>query len=374
MIGDRRISKLTLVLLAVLAYCLQALLVKAPQLNPWYQLKVESARVMEAALQVVQEECTRQGIPLETRYDPNRTCLIGPSSTEIVTDHGTLESKLIVTNPSFAAVVVDMLKQAGVQRGDTVAVAFTGSMPGANIAVLAACEVLGVHPLIISSVGSSSFGATRPEFTWLDIETLLHRKGLFSARSIAASAGGNKDLAENVPLEGRRLIGAAIERNGVLKIEEPTLEQSISRRLALFEEHAAGKPLKAYLNVGGGVASIGPGVNRKLLPAGLSIELDPERLMARSVAGEMVVRRIPIIHLLDVHRLARAYGLSRYPVPQPVVGSEPVFREERYRLGPTILLALLLVACTILAVEIDLFLAPRIVDRLRLKRRTTEPI
>ncbi len=373
MIGDRRISPVTLVLLAAFAYYLQAFLVKAPQLNPWYQVKIEAARLMEVAIRTVQEECARREIPLESRYDPNRTYLIGPPSTEIVTDQGTLDAKLIVTNPSFAAVVVDLLRRAGVQRGDKVAVALTGSIPGANIAALAACEALGVRPMIISSVGSSSFGATRPEFTWLDIETLLYRKGLFSARSIAASAGGNKDRADNVSAEGKRLITAAIERNSVMKIEEPTVGQSISRRMALLEEHAAGRSIKAYINVGGGVASIGPGVNRKLLPSGLSMELDPERFTARSVVAEMAVRRIPIIHILDVRKIARSYGLSTYPVPQPVVGSEPVFYEERYRLGPTTLLALLLVACSILAVELDLFLVPRIVDRVRLKWRKPTP-
>ena len=369
MIGDRPVSRVTLLLLAAIAYSLQAFLVKAPQLNPWYQAKLEAARLMDAAIQIVREECLRRDIPIDTRYDPNRTCLVGPPTSDIVTDHGVLDSKLIVTNPAFAAVVVDLLKQAGVRRGDQVAVALTGSMPGANLAVLTACEALGLRPLIISSVGASSYGATRPELTWLDIETALQKKGIFHSRSMAASAGGNKDLAANVPVEGRRLLVAAIERNNVLKIEEPAIGQSISRRMALYDEAAAGKPVKAFINVGGGVASIGPGVNRKILPAGLSIDLSPDRLTARSVVAEMAGRKIPIIHLLDIQRIARAYGLSTYPVPQPAVGTEPVFYEERYRMGPTMVLLLLLVACTIAAIELDLFLVPRVVDAFRRKRR-----
>lgn len=372
MIGERPVSRVTLGLWAVFAYGLQAFAVTSPQLNPSYDLKLEASRLMNVAIRAIQQECVSRGIPIDTWYDPNRTCLIGPPMTEIVTDRGTLDAKLIVTNPSFAAVAVDLLKHAGVKHGDRVAVAFTGSMPGANIAVLSACEALGLRPMIISSLGSSSYGATRPGLTWLDMETLLYHKGVFSFKSLAASFGGNKDTAENLSVEGQRMIADAIARNNVLKIEASSVDESISRRIALYEHSAAGEPIRAYINVGGGVASIGPGVNRKLLPAGLSMELNPDQFTARSVVAEMAARNIPAIHLLDIRRIAQAYQLSTYPVPLPPIGSEPVFYEERYAVGPTVLLTFLLVIGSILVVELDLLGIPRLVDRFRRRPRRTQ--
>ena len=70
----------------------------------------------------------------------------------------------------------------------------TGSMPGANIAVLTACRALGVIPITITSVGASQWGANLVDFTWLDMESILFENGLISSRSIAASIGGRNDM------------------------------------------------------------------------------------------------------------------------------------------------------------------------------------
>ena len=130
------------------------------------------------------------GIPVDRRLDTNDTGLIGVEYTDITTTLGSLAAKRTSTNPAFAAVVVDMLDRAGVRRGDAVAVSFSGSFPALNIAVLSAARALDLRPVIISSVGSSTYGANQPEMTWLDMERVLAEAGLFPYRSIAASLGG----------------------------------------------------------------------------------------------------------------------------------------------------------------------------------------
>ena len=110
-----------------------------------------------------------------TKNDSFKTGLIGEHSTSITTKLDTkdennkykmLDSKIIVTHPNFAAFVVDLFNEAEVSRGDTIAVSMTGSFPGANIALLSVCEALDVVPIIISSVGSSSWGANIENFNW----------------------------------------------------------------------------------------------------------------------------------------------------------------------------------------------------------------
>ena len=97
------------------------------------------------------------------------------------------------------------------------AVSFSGSFPALNIAVLSAARVLDLHPVIISSVGSSMYGANQPEMTWLDMERILADKGLFPYRSNAASLGGiagTREAGRNVSTAvlrdaGGRVVGGA---------------------------------------------------------------------------------------------------------------------------------------------------------------------
>ena len=154
-----------------------------------YEIKIKASKLMNQAMLTLKESrIGESGIVFEDNpNDPNETMLVGSEYTLITTDRGDLESKLTTLNPNFAAMVVDMFLAAGLKQGDTVAVACTGSMPGANLAVFSACEVMDIVPVIITSVGASTWGATDPYFTWLDMESILVEKKLFSFRSIAAS-------------------------------------------------------------------------------------------------------------------------------------------------------------------------------------------
>src|SRR5210317_1920655 len=99
-----------------------------------------------------------------------------------------------------------MLKEVRLKENDVVAVAFTGSFPGLNIAVLAALQTLNLYPLIITSIGASNWGANDPYFTWLDMERELYNAQIFKYRSIAASIGGGLDRGRGLSPEGRKLI------------------------------------------------------------------------------------------------------------------------------------------------------------------------
>ena len=57
-------------------------------------------------------------------------------------------------DPNFAAVMVDLMNSLNIKARDTVAVLMTGSMPGANLAVLSACKAMEITPIIISSLGA----------------------------------------------------------------------------------------------------------------------------------------------------------------------------------------------------------------------------
>ncbi|MEZ5149506.1 MAG: poly-gamma-glutamate system protein, partial [Bacteroidales bacterium] len=264
----------------------------------WYREKLEAATLSAEAAYSIKQYRLNKGIFVDEVNDPNQTALIGQEYTLITTDRGYIDSKLATTNPNFAAMIVQLLKEAGVEKGDQVAVAFTGSFPALNISVMAALETLQIKPVIITSVGASNFGANDPYFTWLDMESYLYDAGVFHNKSVAASIGGGFDLGRGLSPEGRNLIENAINRNNVDFIHEKHLDNSIARRLEIYDENRNGLPYKAYINVGGGIASLGNTINGKLIPVGLTQNLPVKNYPVSGVIVQMGQRGMPIIHLL----------------------------------------------------------------------------
>jgi len=314
----------------------------------WYQEKLAAAELTQRASNYLKSQRLDKGVFIDAINDPNQTALIGQEYTLITTDRGEINAKLSSTNPNFAAVVVQLLKDAGVEKNDYVAVAFTGSFPGINISVMAAIETLQLNPVIITSVGASNFGANDPAFTWLDMETMLYNAGVFQSKSIAASIGGGNDAGRGLSPEGRDLILKAIERNQCLLIHEKHLENSISRRLDIYDSIRGNQPIKAYINVGGGIASLGNSINGKLIPAGLTQYLPMRNYPVRGVVIEMGRNKVPVIHLLNINNLLAKYDLPSNPVPMPEPGDGGIFSEKRYNLITASVATLILVIVILL--------------------------
>jgi len=308
----------------------------------WYDQKLEASRLASEATEYLKELRMRKGVFVDVLNDPNETALIGQDLTPITTDRGYIEAKLTATNPNFAAVVVDMLKEAGLEKNDVVAIALTGSLPGLNIAVHSAVQSLKLKPIIITSVGASNWGANDPDFTWLDMESILFKAGIFNNKSVAASIGGGLDRGRGLSPEGRQLITDAIQRNKIDFINEEHLESSIQKRIDIYNNQRQKKKIKAFINVGGGISSIGSIENGKFIPTGLSTMLPMKNYPVRGVMIYMAEKNIPIIHLLNVNKLAQKYGLPINPIPLPRAGEGEIFIQKRYNvlltLGVTIFL------------------------------------
>ncbi|MCX6234776.1 MAG: poly-gamma-glutamate system protein [Bacteroidetes bacterium] len=296
----------------------------------WYNEKLEAAQLSQLAANRLKSYRLENGVFIDAINDPNQTALIGQEYTLITTDQGLIESKLSATNPNFAAVIVQLLKDAGLNENDNVAVAVSGSFPGLNISVLAALETLKLKPIVITSVGSSNFGANDPYFTWLDMENILYKSNIFHYKSVAASIGGGNDLGRGLSPEGRDLIVKAIERNNAEFINEKHLENCIARRMEIYEKISQGQPIKAFINVGGGIASLGNTINGQLIPSGLTQHLPMSNFPLRGVIIQMGQKGIPIIHLLNIDQLLAKYGLPINPVPLPEPGDGGIFIQKKY--------------------------------------------
>lgn len=321
--------------------------------QPYYQEKLHASKVMLLAMNAVKAQEAAMGFTIDLVNDPSATGMIGTEFTFITTDRGDLPAKLLTTNPNFAAVVVDMLGDAKLKKDDVVAVGVTGSFPALNIAVLSALETMELKPLVITSLGSSSWGANDPRMTWLDMERLLNEKRILRARSIASSIGGGKDLGRGLSPEGRDLILQAIQRNQVTPMNDELLEDNIRHRLQIYNAAAGSKNIKAYINVGGGVASLGSSINGDLFPSGLSLSAGFHNFPTKGVLMLMAERGIPVIHLLNISEIAKRYGLSEEEAPGSL-GQGPVYYKARYDRIRLLVIIIVLVAITIVLARLNL--------------------
>lgn len=322
-----------------------------------YESKLRAVALMERAERAILDRKHALGISLDERNDPDRTGVIGPQFSLTTTDRGVQAAKELAAHPNFAAAVTQMLLEAGVRRGDAVAVGMTGSLVGFDLAVYAACRAVGAEPIVISSVGSSMFGATDPELTWLDMEDVCVRKGLWGFRSVAASIGGGGDVGRGLSPAGRQILLDAIQRSGARLLDNASLLEGVKARVALYDSVAAarGKPIRAYVNVGGGVASLGGAQNARLIPPGLTHHLARRNYPKRGVINVFGDRRIPVIQLLDVEKLARAYSIVNEDTgATPKPGKGLLFVQYRYKawVVAAAAAAVLLVSSLVLRIDI----------------------
>lgn len=328
-------SNLTLSLLAVL-FVGSFFIVeqnKEDALQDHYDEKFQASQLAMETMEFIKGLRMEKGVFIDNINDPNETGIIGQEFTQITTGRGSLPIKLSATNPNFAAMVVQLLKDADVEEGDKVAVCMTGSFPAVNIATYSALKTIGAEPIIILSTTSSTWGANDPEFTWLDMEAKLHEKGIFPFRAAAASIGGNQDIGMALSKNGRVLAKMAIKRNNLPFIDGENLNMNIEKRLDLFEKHSQGKPIKAFINVGGGIASLGSKKNGERIAAGLNKELKLKNIPDKvGVLFNMAQEDVPIIHLLNLNGLMKKYALPRNPVPLPAPGEGELFLVKKYDL------------------------------------------
>jgi poly-gamma-glutamate system protein len=348
-----RTTVVALALFSILVFILAELSAR-PEKQRYFEEKLKAANLAALAQATIRGYGEGIGLKVDAQNDPFRTGIIGQERTELTTDRGIVASKILSANPNFAAAFVALLHQAGLKAHDVVAVGMTGSFPGWNIAFLAACKVLDLQPLLITSVGSSDWGANLPSLTWLDMERIFDERGLWNFRSIAASIGGASDSGRGLSPEGRDLIRQAIARNGALLIEEANLEASILKRLEIYETSRKGRKIACYINIGGGAASVGGTRNAKLIPAGLTRHLAVRNFPVRGVINRMAEEGIPVIHLHSVKKLAPRYDLPDTVADKaPEVGQGKLYFKDRYSVTSTILLTAILALVLFVFIRVD---------------------
>ncbi len=328
----RAVSRPALALIALVSLGGITLVEHSPvsQRRPFYAEKLAAAEKAAQGMEEIYYARLQTGVPIAPEFDPTESGLIGIRMSPVTTLAGDLDSKQTTINPNFAAVVVDLLKRAGVKEGDVVAVGCSGSFPAINLAVYVALETLKVKPIVIHSASASQWGANVPELMWIDMERILREKDVISFRSVAVSPGGQSDRGEGLTDEGKQLIDEAIRRNRVPMLKADSFEQSIQRRMEIYRKQAGRDPIRAYINVGAGTVSVGRSLGKRMFQPGLNLRPPAKIKQVDGIMPRFIQEGIPVIHMEEIRRLADQYGLPTAPTAMPEVGQGSIFEDHAY--------------------------------------------
>jgi len=291
---------------------------------------IKAAQIMEQAIVTIRAYCDSTGIPIDEANDPNRTGLIGTEISPIATTLGNLEAKRTTTNPNFAAVMVYLLEQSGVIKGDTIAIGCSASFPALMIATLSAANAMEVYPIVIISLGSSSYGATNPDFNLLHIFRVLLQENIFKLEPAAISLGGDRDVGRDFDPGVTEKLVQQICASGIPFIFEADLIKNVAERIKIYRGDSEQPKISAFINIGGSHANIGTSELVLKLKPGLNEEMLIPPKQDRGVLFEMAARNIPTIHLLYVRGLALKYGLPWDPIPLPEAGENQLLLAQSY--------------------------------------------
>lgn len=293
----------------------------------YYETQLEAAGRLEDYFAAIRGYKAERGVPLSAD-DIHGTGMIGLPYTDITTTSGALEAKRTAAWPDMAALCVRMLHEAGVRPGDTVGAGFSGSFPGMNLAVVAACESMGVELICISSVGASTYGANDPQLTFPEMLWLLKEDALVETASAAVTMGGYHDVGADMEPSTAQTIKERLADAGLPLSEREDFGENIRFRQGLYESMG---PIRCFIAVGGNLTSLGMGEEGASLGQGV---LQPGRQIRLSDGSGLVQRYladgIPVINLLNLKKIMADYSMPYDPAVWPEAGTSAVYTTTQY--------------------------------------------
>ena len=269
----------------------------------------EAVKLTEEWFSLIGQFKNEAGVVSDALSNVKYSYLIGDEWSDITTTLGSLDSKETATNPDFSALMVRLISEAGIKKGDRVGLILSGSFPSLGISTLAALQTMGIEAVVMSSLGASTYGANQPGATWLDFESTLATKGGLAYHSSVVSIGAGRDSGNGLPEEGIIDIKNAARRNNVELFIPESLRESIDMRYNLLMEAGIG----LLINIGGNQSALGNCAHSTIIPNGLNESVKSCDDYERGLIYRLNESGIPFINLLNIKELAGQYGIAVSP-------------------------------------------------------------
>lgn len=350
--------------------------------HQFYAEMTTAAQKMQHLQQAVRQEMLRRGIEIDKTVDLLDSGLIGLEWSGITTTLGQLESKRTTVNPDFAALLVKLFKEAGLQKGDYIAANCSSSFPALNLAFIAAADTLELRTIMVTSVGASMYGGNREDFTYLDMEQYLYEQHLIQNKTVAYSLGGAGDIGKDFEPEVIGRIQERLDSYGLRFFYEADFEKNLAKRYAFYTDaalltvtqndasqndgaqnaavrnnvppHDAGwKPqaylgttvsphqIKAFINIGGNLLSLGE--YNDIIDTE-KVRLPDSTPITTGLVGMFLQAGTPVFYLLNIKRITLYYQLPFDPITLPEIGTTPIYYHSRQHIKQYVILGIFLAA------------------------------
>jgi poly-gamma-glutamate system protein len=269
----------------------------------------ESVILTKKWFSVIEQLKKEKGIISDAMSNIPYKYMMGNEWSEITTTMGSLDAKETSANPDFSALIIRLLHESKIKKGDKVGVVLSGSFPSLAISVLAALQTMEVEAVVMSSIGASTYGANQPEATWVDMESVLIESAGLRYRSKLVTIGAGEDSGTGLSDEGLIKIRMAAERNKINLYIPASLKESIDKRVNIFNE----EKISILINIGGNQTALGNCPHSTLIPNGLHTGINKCSDENRGLIARMNELGVPYINLLDIKDLASQYGMAVSP-------------------------------------------------------------
>ena len=270
-------------------------------------------RVRAAQLHLSQwREDSSTATPLKN--DPWNCGLIGLEWSGITTTRGDLRSKRTACNPAWAIQFNRWFRELGLKPDDHIAIYSSASFPGLLLNAVAAAEAMELNPLLIVSLGASTWGANHPDYPWPVLAAELRRSGFIRKRADYYTLGGGAELGHGLSPEGEALLRKAAKETGVELLSAGNLEEMIARKTELLESYEP----RLFINIGGSHANLGDAHEVLKLHTGL-IPITDIDFAGNGIIGAAMRNHIPVFHMLNVKSISNKVGIP-YDSPPRKLG------------------------------------------------------
>ena len=236
------------------------------------------------------------GLEQDFEHDIFHSGFIGVENSIITTRSGNLRAKQYSTKPEWTKIFINWFYEAGLKSGDNIFISSSSSFPAMLCSCLIAAENFGLQIKLCVSLGSSSWGANRPELLSADILKILHDNGFIKTLPEFYTLGGINENGGGFSREAIKIL-SRVENIFI----NHDLEEAVKIKLPFINNS------RLVISIGGNASSMGRDLNALNIPPGLNFSSDNA---GNGIAGIALRNNIPVIHVSKIIELAKKFDLD----------------------------------------------------------------
>lgn len=333
-----------------------------------YDSMISAAKKINLAYNEIRQYRQKNNIRIDPVLDPHASGFIGVEFSPLTTTLGNLEAKQFALYPDFSALMVKWINELGFPPNSDIIIHASASFPALTIMAIIACESMNMNPLIITSLGASSYGANIPEFNYLDIENYLYQKNVIHHRSNLVTPGGENDNGSSFWAGGMDVVIQSAKRNKYNLAIPHSLQDAIDMKWQLCNEEI--DPV-LFINIGGNHSAMGSSECALAIPVGRifkklnCLDIDQSGLIHKfSNAG------VPVFHFLQIRELAVKNGMTFTSISPGEIGKSAVYFRKSKPTGLIfILLTTIVTVLIVLSKKYNIYNKPSVSSTISTSRK-----